>query len=99
MSQFQTIGASSQINFQYVIENILVGFYDVLGSVILKSHMNSYCRNVNLSDDTWVMLLIHFEVLLRHSILFLQVANMVHFFLRSHKLLAIFYLVFFLLVA
>ena len=78
-----------------IFEKNLVGFYGELVNVVLKWHINSRGRNIYLSDDLLVMILIQFEVLPQTFLFYLQVANMVNFFLRSHKLLAIFTLGFF----
>ena len=38
-------------------------------------HSNSCCRNINLSDDVWVMILIQFELLSKLFPFYLIVSN------------------------
>ena len=77
----------------------MVEVYGVLVIVILKLYSNLYFRNINRSDDVWVMILIQFEVLSQPFTFYLLVANMVNVVLHSHKLLAIYPLGNFFLVA
>ena len=90
MSQFQPMETSTLITFQVLLENIYGEFYEVLLNILLKLHINSYGGNIYLSDDVWVMFFIHFEVLSKPFPFYLKVANIVNYFLRSHKLLTIF---------
>ena len=46
-----------------IFENILVEVYEVLVNVILKLHSNSCGININLSNDEWVVIFIHFEII------------------------------------
>ena len=73
-----------------LFENVLVEFYEVLVNVILKLHINSFGRNINLSDDVWVTILIQFEVLSQPFPFYLKVAYMVIVVLHSHKVLDVF---------
>ena len=66
MSQFQPMTTSTLIIFQMPLGNILDEVYKVLVNVILKFHSHSCCRNIYLSDDVWVMILIQFEVISQH---------------------------------
>ena len=80
---------SKLINFQVLFENILGKVYEVPVDVHLKLRSKSCGRNMNLSDDVWVMILIQFEVLSQSFPFCLQVSNMVNDVICSHTLLAI----------
>ena len=84
MCQFQPIENSSLIIFLLLFEDILVEVYEVLVNVLLKSHSNLSCININLSDNVWVVILIQFEVTSQNFTFYLQVANMVNVALHSH---------------
>ena len=51
MSQFQPMINVSLIFCQVLFETILVEVYEVIVSVILKLHSNSFGGNIILSDD------------------------------------------------
>ena len=89
MYQLQPIETLSLIIFRVPYGNILVEVYGVFVTVILKLHSNSYGRNINLSDDVWLMILIDFESPPQPLLFYLQVDNMVNVVIHSHKLLAI----------
>ena len=98
MYQLQPIETLSLIIFRVPYGNILVEVYGVFVTVILKLHSNSYGRNINLSDDVWVMILIDFESPPQPLLFYLQVDNMVNVVIHSHKLLAILPLGYFFLI-
>ena len=80
-----------------LFEIVLVEVYEVIVNVILKLNSNSCSININLSDDT--MILIKFEVPSQHYLFNLQVSNMVSVVLHSHKWLVIYPLGYSLLIA
>ena len=65
-----------------LFENILDEFYEVLLNVILKFLSSSCGRNINLSDDVLLTILIQFEVILQTFHFYLQVADMVNVFIH-----------------
>ena len=63
---------------QVLFENVLDEVYELLVNVILKLHSSSCGRNINLSDDVWVMILIQFQVISQPFPFYVQAANMVN---------------------
>ena len=55
MSQFQPMEIPTLIICQVLFENILDEVYEVLVDVILKLHSNLCSRNINLSDNVWMI--------------------------------------------
>ena len=99
MSQFKPMETSSLMICQVIFENIFVEVYEVLVNVLLKLYSNVCGGNIRLSDDVWVMVLIHFEILSQPFPFYLQVSNMVNIFLHSHKFLSIFPLGYFIFIS
>ena len=73
MSQFQRMKTSSLIICQVLFEKLLDAVYEVLVNFLLKFHINSCRKNINLFDDVWVTILIHIELLPQPSPFNLQV--------------------------
>ena len=90
MHQYQPMETSSLIICRVIFENILVEVYEVLVNVILKLHSNSCGKNINLSNDEWVVIFIHFDIISQAFPLYFQVNNMVKIMILKHKLLIIF---------
>ena len=65
------------IIFQVLLENILDEVYEILENILLKLNSNSCGININLSNDEWVVIFIHFEILSQAFPLYFQVNNMV----------------------
>ena len=82
-----------------LFENILDGIYEVFVNVLFKLRSNSCGRNTNFYDDVWLTILIQFEVLSQPFTFYLKVINMLNVVIHSHKLLAIFLLGCFFLIA
>ena len=67
MPQFQLMKTPKRIVLKVIFETILDEVYGVIVNVLLRLHINSCCRNIYLSDDIWVMILIQFEEQSKHS--------------------------------
>ena len=81
---------STLIICQVLFEKLLDEVYEVRVNVLLKLHINSCGRNINIYYDVWSVLLIQFEVLSQPLPFYLHVANTVDVVLCSHKWLNIF---------